>query len=90
MQLWRVLDIPEFQMFQVSAYASVTQASECGWIWLNNGWIDCADYGRVVNMPGQVLQDFEYASRSKCQGLKYGKLVNMRGLHTVLNIPELA
>ena len=27
--------------------------AEYTWIWLNNAWINCFDYGRVLNMPGQ-------------------------------------
>ena len=31
-----VLNIPGFQMYQVSAYASIAQGSEYAWIWLSN------------------------------------------------------
>ena len=36
----------------------------------------------------KVSKGFEYASSSKCQGLEYGKVVNMWGLHKVLHVPE--
>ena len=45
----RVLNIPGFQVFQVSAYASVAHGSEYGWI---------MPYGRVLNMHCQRLIGF--------------------------------
>ena len=52
-----VMNFPGFRIWQVSAYASVTQGSECAWIWLN-AWISYSDYGRVINMPGQSFTGF--------------------------------
>ena len=52
-----VMNFPGFRIWQVSAYASVTQGSEYAWIWLN-AWISCSDYGRVINMPGQSFTGF--------------------------------
>ena len=40
----RVLNIPGFRVYHVSAYASVAQGSEYGWI---------MSYDRVLNMSGQ-------------------------------------
>ena len=54
----RVLNIPGFWICQVSAYASVTQASEYTRIWLNNSWIKCSNYDRIMNMPGQSFTGF--------------------------------
>ena len=38
----------------------------------------------------KVSEGFEYASGSKCQGAEYAKVVNMWGLHRVLNKSEYA
>ena len=59
----RVLNIPGFQMCQISAYASVKLGFEYPRIWLNNAWINCSDYGRI-----KVSRGFEYASGSKYVG----------------------
>ena len=45
----RVLNIPGLRVCQVSAYTSVVQGFECGWIMPN---------GRVLNMPGQRFTGF--------------------------------
>ena len=70
--------IEGFKRFQDSeyarflGYARVTQGSEYAWIWLNNAWLNCADYSKVLHM---VSQGFEYASGSKyarvTQGSEY-------------------
>ena len=44
-----------FQICQVSAYVR----TEYALIWLNNAWINCSDYGRVLNMPGQSFIGFQ-------------------------------
>ena len=43
-------------------YASIRQGSEFARLWLNNAWISCSDYDKVMNMPGQSFTGFEYAS----------------------------
>ena len=62
----RVLNIPGFQVCQVSVYVSITQGAWYAWMWLNHAWINCSDhfeYGmvlkyawskfhRVLNIPG--------------------------------------
>ena len=61
----RVLNIPGFRICNVlyhMTYASIIQGSEYARLWLNNAWISCSDYGRVMNMPSQSFTGFEYAS----------------------------
>ena len=54
----RVLNIPGFRVYQVSAYARVAQGSECAW----------STFHRVLNkLSGK-------ASGSKCQGSEYDSL----------------
>ena len=59
----KVLNIPGFQVCQVSAYASVAQGSEYAWIWLNDALWQGSEYvwptfqgildkALVLNMPG--------------------------------------
>ena len=40
----RFLNIPGFQVCQVSVYASIAQGSEYAWIWLNNALWQCFKY----------------------------------------------
>ena len=83
-----VLNNLVFWVFQVSAYASIRQGSEYSWIMLRyTVWSIMAEFWIFLV---KIWQDFEYASGSKCQGTEYGKLVNMRELQRVLNMPELA
>ena len=77
----RVLNISEFQ---VSAYACLTKGSEYASKWLNNVWINCSDYDRVLKILGQVSWGFAITCCTKCKGLEYDKLVNMPGLHRML------
>ena len=89
MQLWKSSDYsPRFRICQVSSYASVTHGSKYDWIWLNNGWINCYDYGKILNMLVKVSDGLEYACSSKCQGSESGGVVNMRGLHRMLYLHE--
>ena len=37
----------------------------------------------------KISEGFEYAYDSKCQGSKYDKVVNMRGLYRMLNMHEM-
>ena len=53
MNYGKVLNILEFRVCQVSAYASVAQGSE---YMIKYGWIMPSD--RVLNMPGQHLTGF--------------------------------
>ena len=46
----RVLNVPEFQVFKISAYARVAQGSEYEWI---------MPYSRDLNMPGQHFTGFK-------------------------------
>ena len=67
----RVLNIPEFRVCQVSAYANVAQGSEYAWIWLNDALWHGSEYvwstfhralnkPSVLNMPGlRIWQDCE-------------------------------
>ena len=64
-----VLNIPRFRICQVSAYARVTQGSEYAWIWLNNVWIKCFVYGRVLNISGQSLTRFWMPSVPNMSGI---------------------
>ena len=45
----RVLNIPGFWVCQVSAYTSVVQSSEYGWIWLNNALRQGSEYTLSVS-----------------------------------------
>ena len=71
MQFWkgseycRIPNIPGLQ-----AYASVAQGFEYAWMWLNNAWINCSDYGKVLNMPGESFIGIQYASSSKYAGVR--------------------
>ena len=67
----KVLNIPEFQICLVSAHANITQGSDYAWIWLFNAWINCSEYGRVLNI---TLQSFEY---DYC--CKYASALNVAG-----------
>ena len=74
-QLWkgskhsRIPNIPGFYK------CKVTQGSESAWIWLNNAWINCSGYGRILNISGQDFTGFENVSVSK-----YVRAQNMAGL----------
>ena len=76
----RVMNIPEFSVCQVSAYASVTQDSEYAWIWLNNALWQGSEYAwatfhRVFNKL-RIWQVSEYARVT--QGADYAwKSLNM-------------
>ena len=72
----KVLNIPGLTTRLVAAYAGVTQGCKDAWVWLNNAWIICSDYDRVVNLPlvlkiagGNLRQGCEYAWLT--QGLEY-------------------
>ena len=71
----RVLNIPGFRVCQVSAYAaSVTQASEYVWIWLDNVLRQNSDHSwwmfhRVLNKPAVL---------NMAQNSEHGKVVNIR------------
>ena len=77
----RVLNIPGFQVCQISAYANVVEDSEYVRIWLNNALWQSSEYGQstflrvlnklpLLNMPGLwILQGFEYARVT--QGTEY-------------------
>ena len=54
----KVLIIPGFQISQVSSNTRVTQVSEYASIWLNNAWINCSDYSRVLHLTGQSFTRF--------------------------------
>ena len=78
----------------LSAYARVKQGSQFAWTWLNNAWINCSDYGKVLNMPGQSFRGFDYAC-----GSKYARVQNMArlrncegciGFWICLNKPEFS
>ena len=52
----RFLNIPGFQVCQVSTYVSIVQGSEYAWIWLNNALWQCFEYAwsmlhKVFNKP---------------------------------------
>ena len=59
-----------------------------------NGWIMLGEtvliMVRIWICLVKVSSSFEHTSSSKCQGLEYGKVVNMRGLFRVLNMHEYA
>ena len=77
----RVLNIPWFQVYQVSAYASIAQGSEYAWIWLNNTVWQGSEYAwstfhralnkpLVLNMVGcRIWQGCEYVMVT--QGAEY-------------------
>ena len=44
--------------FYICKEKHITQGSEDAWIWLNNACINCFDYGRTLNMPGQSFKKF--------------------------------
>ena len=48
----------DFTVCQIFVNASVTLGSEYAGIWLNNAWINCFDYGKARNMPGQSFTEF--------------------------------
>ena len=53
------MNIPGFQVCQVSAYASVVQGSENARIWLNNALWQSSEYARspfhrVLNKPARL------------------------------------
>ena len=86
MQLWkaseysRIRNIPSF---------CICEGYTRFWIWLNNAWINCSHYGKVLNMPDQSFTRFWIClSFYICQGLEFGKAVNMQGPHRVLNKSE--
>ena len=58
MQSWKNSEYSTIPICQVFAYASITHSSEYAWIWLNSAWINCSDYGRVINMPVQSFTGF--------------------------------
>ena len=59
------------------------------WIWLNNAWINRSDYGRVLHVTGQSFTGFWICFRFRIfQGSECDKIVDMRELHRVLNMPE--
>ena len=67
----------------VSAYEKLTPGSGFVWIWMNYAWINCSDYGKVLNMAAQ-----RFTSVWICLDAEYGKVVNMPRQHRVLNMPE--
>ena len=85
MQLWKGFKYATFLHIQV--LHKVLNMPEYGWIML--GQIVLTMTGFWICL-GKVSQGFEYASGYKCQGLEYGKVVNMGELHRVLNMPKLA
>ena len=75
-------------------YVSVTQSSKYTWLWLNNTLINCSDYGRILNIPGQNLTGFWIClsvPNKPRLGIWQGwdsQLGNMQELLRVLNNPE--
>ena len=71
----RFLNIPRFQVCQVSAHASITPGSEYGWIQLNNALWQGSEYAwsqshRVLNKPPVVNMHWaqNMASLWICEG----------------------
>ena len=56
----------------VSAYQKLTPGSGFVWIWMNYVWINCSDYGKVLNMAAQ-----KFTSVWICLDAEYGKVVKM-------------
>ena len=44
--------------FYICKEKHITQGSEDACVWLNNACINCFDYGRALNMPGQSFKKF--------------------------------
>ena len=59
------------------------------WIWLNNTWVNCSDYGRDLNIPAQIFTGFlNMLLFLNMVGLEVWQGCELEGLHRVLYMPE--
>ena len=82
---WILTNIPDI---------CITQGSENVWIWLNGTWINCSNYGRVLNIPGPSFMGFKYALGSKYARdwnmARFWKCKSRKEFSLCLNKPEYA
>ena len=79
-EVWIFQDSEYARLLRIQALHKVLNMPEYGWIML---------YDRVLNVAGELSTGFYISLQFQiCQGSEYGKVVNMRGLHRVLNKPQ--
>ena len=94
MQSWKGSEHSRIPNMPGFCICKLTQSFEYAWIWLNDAWINCSVYGRVLNMPNQSFTGFWI-----CSGYKYAEVWNLArlwiwkgytGCRIYLNKPEYA
>ena len=79
-EVWIFQDSEYARLLRIQALHKVLNMPEYGWMML---------YDRVLNVAGELSTGFYISLQFQiCQGSEYGKVVNMRGLHRVLNKPQ--